>query len=1148
MQRFIHRILYKRNVRKAEMKCKIFCFIFFLFFTQCFLFSQSDDSLSNNEHAFEEVPLRTVVINSARTTEYKKVNGKKIEKTEKANKEGALLNNEENKTNAEDEKKEVQDIKKEDNTEIEKDEYEIEEIVIFIGNVSVSVSSESSDSTIIADKIIYNKTRSTMEASGNVQYIRKIGDEEAEKFIGEYLLFDIEKLQGVFYKGVIQQASNKKGKDPFSIHTYIAGKDESGVIGFKSSFLTTSKDEDPLWSIRASRLWILPGNEMAFANGVLSIGVVPLFYLPFFYYPADEMLFHPVFGFRDREGYFVQTTTYLFGRSPLSNKEEASSFSNFLQGSDLKKQKLEGLFFKNLNEADDNQDPSYLKVMFDMYSRLGYLLGTEGKFSPTKSYIKELYFSAFFGFSNTIYPINAYGSFYNNWFSPFAPGATKKGELNKSNFFGKIVPFRYSFIFNMSLTKEPFDVVIAFPFISDPFFKRDFMVRGENMNWFNYFLNQENLAIENSFTSEESSYLWKVSGTIKPNFQLLKPWLSYFSFDDISTTLNFYSKTNSHLSTFDSYYSPERKFYYPQSLKPAFKMSISGTLFSTSILEKKTKERDAVELDPIIQEMKNPFLENEEESKQEKEYKKISEMDDEKLKEKIKDIENGIYKSLTDSMLPLYKINEPINYTSYLINNIIKYDLTYRISGQAVYESIFDHTGWEEPKDINWKDFSSKYYQLKGNVALNSDLNIYKGLFNLTNSLIFSSNYQANPYIKDATKRNSLILSNYKANIYSLTSTNTIKLTPFVDFDLFKPINFSWNMNAILFKRKFVGTIASPLWEIEKLQWTKDMITTHSASMILGITFKEYTQSLSLAMNLKPLLSAYSFASSISLPYTNINLSTKYFEKDTGVKRWLWEPLKLSILFSLPFNISISQEYVYNIEDKDHDKWKANISWKYISAYYSMVRTLPYKLNPSTGWQADGTDKKFISEAFDISFSNTSNPFNFYFWKNRIQLQVSLNSSLHFNLVRLTDSYFHFSPKITFRIHEFIDLSFGATSRNDSIIKYFGNAFNLPIPFQGEANLFKDLAYSFFFWDSQKRHLSGFKIKSLNFEMTHNLKDWSMTVSYTIKPTLKTEAGKKVYKFDPVISFFVQWNPINDIKIKAKEENRKFSVEHGEIR
>ena len=102
------------------------------------------------------------------------------------------------------------------------------------------------------------------------------------------------------------------------------------------------------------------------------------------------MLFHPVFGFRDREGYFVQTTTYLFGRSPLSNKEEASSFSNFLQGSDLKKQKLEGLFFKNLNEADDNQDPSYLKVMFDMYSRLGYLLGTEGKFSPTKSYIKEL--------------------------------------------------------------------------------------------------------------------------------------------------------------------------------------------------------------------------------------------------------------------------------------------------------------------------------------------------------------------------------------------------------------------------------------------------------------------------------------------------------------------------------------------------------------------------------------------------------------------------------------------------------------------------------------------------------------------------------------------------------------------------------------
>ena len=41
--------------------------------------------------------------------------------------------------------------------------------------------------------------------------------------------------------------------------------------------------------------------------------------MPFFYYPKDEMIFNPVFGYKPREGYYVQTTTYLVGRKPLQN-------------------------------------------------------------------------------------------------------------------------------------------------------------------------------------------------------------------------------------------------------------------------------------------------------------------------------------------------------------------------------------------------------------------------------------------------------------------------------------------------------------------------------------------------------------------------------------------------------------------------------------------------------------------------------------------------------------------------------------------------------------------------------------------------------------------------------------------------------------
>jgi len=1101
------------------------------------------DSFSQKKERKEEKKTRTIVINSARTTEYKKVNGKKIEKSStpiEVEITPPLEEAQVEKDNAEESTKEA---KKESE---KKEEYEKEELVIFTGNVSISVSDGSSTSTIIADRIVYNKNRSTMEATGNVKYERAIGKQVAEKFSGEYLLFDIEKMQGVFFNGIIQQASNKKARDPFSIHTYIAGKDESGVIGFKGSLLTTSKSEDSLWSIRASRIWILPGSEMAFANGVLSIGVVPLFYLPFFYYPADEMLFHPVFGFRNKEGYFLQTTTYLIGRKPLAKQEKTSSFSNFLQGDSLKKQKLEGLFFKKLDEDDSIQDPAYLKVMFDMYSRLGYLVGIEGKFAPKRSYIRDIDFNAFIGFSNTIYPISSG----NNLFSTFAPGSDKKGELNKSNFFGKVVPFRYNFNFNMSLTKDPFNVGIAFPFISDPFFKKDFMNRSEDMNWFNYMLNKDKLAKESSTTSEETSYSWRITGSVRPSFPILRPWISSISIDDVSTALNFYSKANSKLTGLQATYSPERKFYYPQSLKPTFKLSMSGTIFSTSMLEKKKKNTNKKEMDPLLKDIKNPFIEEEKkeiDKKDEQKQKKIAEMSDEEIQKKISSLTESIYTNLMDSCLPLYKA-PATSQSSYFLTNIFKYDLTYRLTGQAIYESIFDHDEWKEPKDIKWNKFYSKFYQLKGDASINSSLSLYKGIATLTNSLVFSSNYQDHPYIKDSSRKDTLKLNNYKANIYSLKNTNTLNITPFVDSTIFKPITFSWTMSETLLQRKFVGTVSEPKWEIEKLKWNKDMITSHSASTVLGVVLGKYTQSLSLSMNLKPLLSAYTFSSVFNIPYIKFSLSTKYFEKENASKKWFWDPLKFTTSFSLPFNISLSQEYIYNIEDKKHDKFAINFSWKYVSFSYTMTRTLPYKLDASTGWQADGTEKKFIPSAFDLSFSNFSKPLEFYSWKNRIHFQASFSSSLHFNLVRLTDSYFTFAPKITFKIYEFVDVSFGATSRNDSIIKYFGNSTNLPITFQGETNIFKDILYSFFFWDKEKRQLSDFKLKSINFELTHHLKDWTMTISYSVKPALKTVGNRKTYNFDPTISFFVQWNPIGDIKIKAKEEEKKFTIERGEIK
>jgi len=387
--------------------------------------------------------------------------------------------------------------------------------------------------------------------------------------------------------------------------------------------------------------------------------------------------------------------------------------------------------------------------------------------------------------------------------------------------------------------------------------------------------------------------------------------------------------------------------------------------------------------------------------------------------------------------------------------------------------------------------------------------------------------------------------------VFSLKNTNTLKISPFVDFDMFKSTSFSWTLAETLFQRKFDGTVDAPKWKLERFKWTKEFVSTHSASALLAWTFKGYTQNLNLSMNLKPLLAAYTMSASFSMPYVKATLSTKRFEKEKPDKdkpnqKWFWDPLKFTTSLSLPYNISLSQEYIYNIEDKKHDKFSLNFSWKYISASYIMSRTIPYKLDKNAGWQAVGKEKKFIPTSFHISVS--SGPIELYFWKNRVNIKASFSGNLNFNLIRLTDSYLTFSPKITFGVYEFVDVSFGVTSRNDSIVKYFNNLLNLPVDFAGETNIFKDIGYSLFFWDSEKRRQSDFKVKSIDFQLTHNLKDWTMTISYSIKPTLKTERGKKTYRFDPTISFFVQWNPIGDIKIRAKTEEKKFSVERGEIK
>ena len=87
------------------------------------------------------------------------------------------------------------------------------------------------------------------------------------------------------------------------------------------------------------------------------VGVVRVLWLPFFYYPADEVFFHPVIGYRSREGAFVQTTSYLLGEERRDRKESGllSLMSNMDNSGPLERS---GVFIRRTSFDTDTGDGS----------------------------------------------------------------------------------------------------------------------------------------------------------------------------------------------------------------------------------------------------------------------------------------------------------------------------------------------------------------------------------------------------------------------------------------------------------------------------------------------------------------------------------------------------------------------------------------------------------------------------------------------------------------------------------------------------------------------------------------------------------------------------------------------------------------------
>ncbi len=1046
------------------------------------------------------------------------------------------------------EKQSIINIESAEKSEYKKDVVNGGDCILLTGNVKISVTRGSDKTVIYADKINYNRNNEMLFAEGNVLLEQTGGSAGGEKITADSLLFNTATLEGIFDNGRAVQTSsdaiNLPSGSTLIVASNIFGRDSGGTIAFKSGELTFCDDESPHWKIKASRIWLLPGGEFAFFNARLFVGRIPLMYFPAFYYPKDELIFNPAFGYKFREGYFVNTTLYLYGRKPAdaaSTKTESSGdedkidLFSFMKTGSSKEQVREGLVLHNLDEDFHGDTTNHVKVMADYYSNLGYMVGADVVVKPEK-YLSDFKFTVETGFSNTLFKSNG-------TYMPF----NRKGQKisDSSNFMSFEMPFRYQADLQLAISK-PFSLSLSLPIYSDPFFNYDFNSRAETMDWIDYLMSGEAKEDENYTTV--SSFEWALKGNYTFAVpQILQPYITSLSISNFQSQINFSSKNNAGLASRSEYnddsewasYTPERQFFYPSQITP-FKISgrISGTLIKfPSTASKKTVEKNNIDLTGPEWLLPDTKTENKDDSA-------VTE-----AKTSPEEEEDVVF---PETALPSIATVSP----SVKVLNGITYTLGYSISPDFNSQFSYASQNLKKPEDFEFDNLSSTYIQVQVPTTLTSTIGYKDSFLSLTDTFNFTPVYQKHPYINTDEQNGGISENNakqikttdYNARKLDLTDTNALTFRPFYYTEHFSGTSLTWNTTVKMVRTKYVSDdVNNPEWEYLTTDiWDDECVTNHNLSLVLAAKEGDYSQQFTFTSTLPPQVDQYNGNMNLTFPYASFGASTGIKRKSKTDETWVKQNLSQSFSLKL-FNskLNLTQSYVYNLEEEEHDSFKFSVSGYGAQLAYTMSYTTDYEFNSKNdvekdsskkiGWQT-GTDKHF--QPYNLSFAYSSGTKTFKYWTDKISVSPSLSTSLVYDCIKPTSSYFTFIPAMTFKVNDFLNLTFSAESRNNAIYRYFCSDADFNRYYQGAGyrNFSDDLIDSFRFDDNEKREASNFKMKNFKIALTHDLDDWDFNCEWSVKPRLLTEGGSKRYDFSPYLSLSVSWRPMAGMKTEIKDE------------
>jgi lipopolysaccharide assembly outer membrane protein LptD (OstA) len=1018
------------------------------------------------------------------------------------------------------------------------------------GDVKLTLKDGNKEHKISADEILFNRTRNIITASGNVKYERIESGGKTETFRGRSITVNIDNWSSIFIDG------NSSMEDDGSSYLFsgsVIYRSDQDVTVLSKATITSGEDDNEYWSIKSSRLWLLPGSDFAILNAILKVGEIPVLYIPFFYFPGDDVVFHPVVGYRSREGGFVQTTTYIIGQ-PKANSSEKSSLTRIIGNSDNNEKELQGLFLRNTSRPKKDTNSVSLKALFDYYVNLGTYTGLELTV-PRTGILNQLDLNLGLGFTRTVSE-TSFG------FSPYAPNYDGTFENNESNFFSNSVPFRYRMKFSSGISLKYGGLSWNIPYYSDPYVDRDFTGRSENMDWMNM-IQQGATALEGeSLEGELSPYTWQMSGNFNPSLPILSPFISNISISSISTSVSFMTITDTNQTNI---YSPSRKFFAPDRYTI---YSVTGSISGTPVTVggKQSTPNNKSDSNTSDDSANDPF--------------------------------NGIGAPISpwttdDTTQDKYTSTETLvppalsqTFTMPSDGNL-KFSVDYSIAPTTSSEMQFMSRGWKEEllwktyEDVDWNKRQSILTNLSGNTNINFHIDHTSNLF--SNTVTFSGNgtWREFSYLNEEKyidpndpegkvdeeamekkRREQYNLTNY-ATSYAYNGT----LKPFYEDPVFAQTNLQYSFRGTLVKSKKplpdgTGPELTPQWgEWVKEDLSKDIlglnshrVTTNLAASIMG---KE--QIISASAELPPLDGLINANATFRVWITETILKYSMEKKETD-DEWQIKPfyftenLRFGTVGSFSHNMTYTPHNDTTTPEEENKITYLNSSlslWNSFTTSYTMtwIQKSVFKPDnpdsPHEGgkWEKEG-DKELLPKDLRFSYSR-SFPSSKYF-NNRFNLSYNINTSLNFDLQEYTSSNFIFTAGVTMGITKFMELTISASSQNAVIFRYFKGVQGMEeltaMYTEGEQNnLFIDLFDSFNFFDEEKRKRSGFKMQRFNLTLNHLLGDWTATFEISMYPWQREAKPGENPTIDIVsdITFLLQWKPIMEIKSDINYDGKK---------